>query len=160
MKIKIVTDSSANVRTAADQSIVSVPLKIVTDEKDYLINPIQKIVTIVGAERNWNMWCAGETALSRQSELNPPRIDEMAIYKGDEIVDQFDIVDERVVEPSSLLKVQLWKYNPAYFADSGSYAKRGCVDPISLACSFIGNADERIEMSIDELMEGYIWYWE
>lgn len=35
MKIRIVTDSSANVKTTNDRSIVSVPLKLVTDEKEY-----------------------------------------------------------------------------------------------------------------------------
>ena len=45
------------------------------------------------------------------------------------------------------MKVQLWKYNPSYFA------REGCVDPVSLACTFKGNEDERIEMSIEKLLE-------
>ena len=45
------------------------------------------------------------------------------------------------------LNVQLWKYNPSYFA------REGHVDPVSLACTFKGNEDERIEMSIEELLE-------
>ena len=118
--------------------------------KDYLINPVQKVVTIMGSEPTWNMWYAGESALSQMSQLNPPRIEEMAIYKGEEIVDQFDIVDERFADNEHLLKVQLWKYNPAYFA------RRGSVDPISLTCSFKGNEDERIEMSIEELLRDSI----
>jgi len=36
MKIRIVADSSADLFTVADKSIVSVPLKIVTDEKEYV----------------------------------------------------------------------------------------------------------------------------
>ena len=90
---------------------------------------------------------AGETALSQVSELNPPRIEECAIYKGAEIVDQFEVVDERCVDNESLLKVQLWKYNPSYFARDGR------VDPVSLACAFKGNEDERIEMCVEELWE-------
>ena len=128
--------------------------------KGYLINPIQKIVTIMVADANWNMKCAGETALSQMSQLNPPRIEEMAIYKGDESVDQFEIVEERVADPNSIIKVQLWKYNPVYFASKGRVSRRGCVDPISLIASFKGNEDERIEMNIDELLENYRWYWE
>ena len=115
--------------------------------KTYLINPIQKVVTVMGIEPTWKMWYAGESALSRISVLNPPRIEEMAIYKGDEIVDQFDIVDERLADNELFAKVQLWKYNPLYFARNRS------VDPVSLACSFKGNEDERIEMSIEELLE-------
>ena len=36
MKIRIVTDSSANIYTTDDKSIVSVPLRIVTGEKEYV----------------------------------------------------------------------------------------------------------------------------
>jgi hypothetical protein len=98
-------------------------------------------------ELNWNMWCAGETALSQETQLNPPMIEEMAIYKGDEAVNQFEMLDARLVDREHVVRIQLWKYNPSYFANSGR------VDRISLACSFIGNEDERIEMSIEELLE-------
>ena len=36
MKIRIVADSSANLRTTADKHIISVPLKITTDKKEYV----------------------------------------------------------------------------------------------------------------------------
>lgn len=115
--------------------------------KAYLINPVQKVVTIMGDVSIWDMWSAGETALSHLSQLNPSRVEEYAIYKGEEIVDQFEIVDERCADNECFLKVQLWKYNPSYFA------REGRVDPVSLACTFKGNEDERIEMSIEELLE-------
>ena len=70
-----------------------------------------------------------------------------AIYKGEEVVDQLEIVDARSEDPDDCLKVQLWKYNPSYFA------KEGCVDLVSLVCTFRGNEDERIEMSIEKLLE-------
>jgi DNA-binding MarR family transcriptional regulator len=115
--------------------------------KEYLINPVQKVITVMRVEQAVNMWCAGETALSKASDLNPPRVEETAIYKGDETVDQFEMVDERLADPEQVVRVQLWKYNPFYFAKDRS------VDVVSLACSFIGNEDERIEMSIEELLE-------
>ena len=120
--------------------------KYYENAKTYLINPIQKVVTVMGIEPTWKMWYAGESALSQISGLNPG-IEEMAIYKGNEIVDQFNIVDERLADNELFAKVQLWKYNPLYFARNGS------VDSVSLACSFKGNEDERIEMSIEELLE-------
>lgn len=115
--------------------------------KEYLINPIQKIVTSVKEEKTIELLNAGETALSLFSELNPPRLEERAVYKGDEITDQLVIVDARYEEWDNCLKIQLWKYNPLYFAING------CVDPVSLACTFIGTEDERIEMGIEELLE-------
>lgn len=115
--------------------------------KAYLINPIQKVITIMRHEESQDLWSAGETALSQVSELNPPRIEECAIYKGAEIVDQMEIADARYEDLANCVSVQLWKYNPSYFA------KKGSVDPVSLACSFMGSEDERIEMSIEELLE-------
>ena len=115
--------------------------------KAYLINPVQKEITIIRYEATFESFCAGETALSQESELNPPRIEERAIYKGEEVVDQLEIVDARSEDPDDCLKIQLWKYNPSYFA------REGRVDPVSLACTFKGNEDERIEMSIEKLLE-------
>ena len=115
--------------------------------KGYLINPVQKVITIMRYEANFESFSAGETALSQESELNPPRIEERAIYKGEEVVDQLEIVDARSEDPDDCLKIQLWKYNPSYFA------RERRVDPVSLACTFKGNEDERIEMSIEELLE-------
>lgn len=115
--------------------------------KEYLINPIQRIITIRGTVPAGNAWSAGETALSQLSQLNPPKLEECAIFKGEEIVEQFEIVDERFEDDKCLVKVQLWKYNPIYFV------REGHVDLISLACTFKGNEDERIEMGIEELLE-------
>ena len=113
----------------------------------YLINPIQKVITIMRYEATFESLSAGETALSQVSELNPPRIEECAIYKGEEVIDQLESVDARYEDLDACLNVQLWKYNPSYFA------REGRVDPVSLACTFKGNEDERIEMSIEELLE-------
>lgn len=115
--------------------------------ESYLINPVQKVITIMRYEATFESLSAGETALSQVSELNPPRIEERAIYKGEEVIDQLEIVDARYEDLDACLNVQLWKYNPSYFA------REGRVDPVSLACTFKGNEDERIEMSIEELLE-------
>ena len=112
-----------------------------------MINPIQKVITIMRYEATFESLSAGETALSQVSELNPPRIEECAIYKGEEVIDQLESVDARYEDLDACLNVQLWKYNPSYFA------REGRVDPVSLACTFKGNEDERIEMSIEELLE-------
>ena len=115
--------------------------------KAYLINPVQKVITIMRYEATFESFGAGESALSQVSELNPPRIEECAIYKGEEVIDQLEIVDARYEDWDDCLNVQLWKYNPSYFA------REGRVDPVSLACTFKGNEDERIEMCIEELLE-------
>lgn len=115
--------------------------------KAYLINPVQKVITIMRDEATFETFGAGESALSQVSELNPPRIEECAIYKGEEVIDQLEIVDARYEDWDDCLNVQLWKYNPSYFA------REGRIDPVSLACTFKENEDERIEMCIEELLE-------
>ncbi len=115
--------------------------------KEYLINPVQKVITIMRYKASFKSFAAGETALSQLSELNPPRIEECAIYKGEEVINQLEIADVRYEDLDNCMHVQLWKYNPSYFA------RNGHVDPISLACTFKGNEDERIEMCIAELLE-------
>lgn len=115
--------------------------------KTYLINPVQKVITIMRYEALFESFGAGESVLSQVSELNPPRIEERAIYKGEEVIDQLEIADARYEDWDECLNVQLWKYNPSYFA------REGRVDPVSLACTFKGNEDERIEMCIEELLE-------
>ncbi len=115
--------------------------------EEYLINPVQKVITVKRDEAVFQTLAAGETALSQVSELNLPEIRECAIYKGDEVIDQLEVVDVRCEDIDACLKVQLWKYNPFYFA------RKGRVDSVSLACTFIGNEDERIQMSVEELLE-------
>lgn len=115
--------------------------------KEYLINPIQKMITVAYDEDISDAYKAGETALGMSTSLNPPAIEEIALYKGEEIIDQLELVDIRYEDWPHCVKVQLWKYAPCYFA------KNGKVDPVSLICSFKDNHDERIEMCIEELLE-------
>lgn len=115
--------------------------------KEYLINPVQKVITILKQKAIFELFNAGETALSQVSDLNPPRIEERAIYKGEQVVHQLEVVDARFEDFGECLRVQLWKYNPSYFA------REGRVDPVSLVCTFKENEDERIEMSMEEVLE-------
>jgi hypothetical protein len=43
--------------------------------------------------------------------------------------------------------VELWKYDPVLLS------KDGMVDPLSLAMSFEGNEDERVQEAIEELLD-------
>ena len=74
--------------------------------KAYLINPVQKEITIMRCEATFESFSAGETALSQEPELNPPRIEERAIYKGEEVVDQLEIVDARSEDSYSSLQLK------------------------------------------------------
>ena len=60
-------------------------------------------------------------------------------------------MDIRWEPNANAVELQLWKYDPVRFM------KDGLVDPVSLAMSFEGNADERIEGAIEEYLEDYSW---
>jgi len=61
--------------------------------REYLINPVQKVLEVEWEDRLSEAYKAGESALSLDSSLNPPRIEAFAIYKGAELVDQLVKVD-------------------------------------------------------------------
>ena len=51
------------------------------------------------------------------------------------------------VQDDGTCRVQIWRYEPRLFVSDGT------VDPFSLYQSLKDERDERIEMSLDELME-------
>ncbi len=122
------------------------PRSYYENAKPYLINPVQKVKEVKWEECLESACAAGESALSWNTSLNPPQIEEKAIYKGSEIIDQLELTDIRFTE-ARCVKLQLWKYDPCYFVQNG------VADPVSLICSLREMDDERIEMCIEELLE-------
>ena len=45
----------------------------------------------------------------------------------------------------------IWKYEPR------PLARRGLVDVISLAVSLSAQTDERVQLAVDEMLEGYLY---
>ena len=118
--------------------------------KDYLINPVQKIVhTKITKEEG--LFIAGETMLSRHSMLAAPSEDVYAVVKGSDIVSGFEEIDTRWQDDIRTSRVELWKYDPGLFANNGE------VDPVSLAMSLSDNADERVEGELQSFLEEYKW---
>ena len=116
--------------------------------KKYLMNPVQKTVFVKQSPLLDDLPLSGESALAHYSMLNPPkticRAIERRTYKslpGIETVDPaWELREDYVV-------LELWKYEPGTFSESG------CVDRVSLSCVLKNCEDERIEASIEEMME-------
>ena len=119
--------------------------------KPYLINPIQRILITEADYRYSEYVYSGESALSKVTMLNEPKIPVRAVYKADFDVDGVKEIDPKWITEEKPLFLELWKYNPAMFANDG------IVDPVSLSNCFDGNADERIEGAVEEYLEGWIW---
>lgn len=126
-------------------------IELYRQAKPFLINPVQKIITVQN-DRNYDkLPLSGESALAECTILNPPTVPSRSVWKdavGHDAIQEIDIRWEPKAEP---IKLELWKYDPTLFS------RHGIADPVSVAMSFENNADERIEGAIEEYLEGYAW---
>lgn len=123
----------------------------------YMISPIKEIVYMNKDEINDKMFLAGETALSEKSMLNPPKTPCYATFPDNkELSTAFQatiswnkdktLTVNKYTTNDSEIKLELWKYNPYVLKDNNA------VDILSLALSFKGNKDERLEDAIEEML--------
>lgn len=119
--------------------------------KRYLINPMQKSFVVENLNQFTDMPVSGESALSNYSMLNPSVIESVAIDKSMAKEYTFKKIDERWEDNKDMIRIEFWKYNPDRFS------KNGMVDPISLCMSLSDVEDERVEGSIEEMLEEYAW---
>lgn len=123
--------------------------------KSYLTDPVQKRVYIAKGDNNLLILpLCGESALCERTMLNMPRVSSRAIgrksYAGWKAA-ELQQVDPAWSAESDYMELQVWKYDPIPFSDTGT------VDVVSLAASFYDSQDERIEMAVEEMLEGYHW---
>ncbi len=126
-------------------------LQVYEKAKTFMINPVQKIITVSDISPFAQLCLSGESALSKCTMLSAPDIPEYAIDKTEVDVAKIPTIDERWDTRGEAVKLQLWKYDPKLFAQNG------VVDPISLAQCYDEYADERIETAIEEYLEEYKW---
>lgn len=118
----------------------------------YMIDPVQKCIFVHNKIELASLPLAGESALAERSMLVSPAIICKAISRKE--YKQFSGIEE--IDPAWInspdyIRLELWKYDPKVLADSTG------VDVISLSLSLQKNSDERIEQSVEEMMEGYKW---
>jgi len=114
--------------------------------KQYLSSPIKRRLYIPKTEVDSSLLVAGESALSIYSMLNPPRVSCYATgaaekwkkHATDELVDDLNQVE-----------LQIWKYDPRVLG------RDTAVDVLSLAMSFADDPDERIEESVEGMLDAY-----
>ena len=119
--------------------------------KPYLINPIQHTVTTEIDNSFLSFPLSGESALSKKTMLNEPKIPVRAVYKGRKDIKNLQDIDVRWNTDKNVIHLELWKYDPTL------YENNGVVDPVSLYMCFENNVDERIEGAIKDYLEDYQW---
>lgn len=108
----------------------------------YLISPVLQSFLVRKEEIRKQGIACGEALLSRQSDLAMPQYQSRAFYKKDEVLKQLHPVSSQWSEDEDLVQVEVWRYDPALFAQKDG------VDPVSLACTFSGLYDERLEDAV------------
>lgn len=122
--------------------------------RPYLINPVQKRVFVKIQNELLKLPLSGESALAERTMLNMPAVSCRAIdRKNYKQWREFGLkeLDPAWYSGADYLELEIWKYDPDLF----DYA--GAVDVVSLAASFANQSDERIEMAVEDMMEGYPW---
>lgn len=123
------------------------PKELYTMLKPQLIDPRRRTIYISKDQLTQEMFPSGLSALAEMSLLNPPAFETFGIaghgYKPVSATEQFVDADKQCA-------LQLWRYDPRRISQSNA------VDVLSLATSFAGETDERIEQCLSELLKG-IW---
>ncbi len=124
-------------------------VKFISTIKDFLIEPIQKVV-FAKEENVINIGIkAGYTALEQLSSIVDDSVKTYAISKNAYKCIE-DICKQSLDEFASsdkVVKVEVWKYDPTIFMTDE------CVDKFSLYLSFKKDNDERTIEALNELME-------
>ena len=119
--------------------------------KSYLSNPVRDVVYVRSMPKSAEFVVSDLSALAEQTMLGEPEQRHYAIYSRRRSCLEGCIVSEEEAMEENLPAVQLMKY------DVCRLSRNGLIDPVSMLCSLSEN-DERIQMSVEELMSGYEWY--
>lgn len=109
-----------------------------------LVSPIERVVFT----DEWmdNTFTTGINALSEYTMLNPNKDKTFAIAK-----DNYLAVQEKTHKQFGGIRIEVWKYNPSLLTRSNT------VDKLSLYLSLRGNEDERVQIELDNMINGIIW---
>lgn len=119
--------------------------------KEYLINPVKGICYVKSIPENVRIFKSGLSALGEKTMLADTDHSIFAIGQKDEQLLKDCQVSEEKGKEEHLPEIQIMKY------DLEALSVDGYVDNITLIYS-LEEKDERIEIAIEELMEGCTWY--
>jgi hypothetical protein len=120
--------------------------------RPFLRNPIRDAVRLMEPDVPVEFrLLAGESALAARTILGYPPTPAYAVGREAWKVIRENGVEVVPVEEPGTCTLQIWRYNPALFAADGS------VDIFSLYLSLQNERDERVESSLDEMMERFSW---
>ena len=107
-----------------------------------LINPVRRRINTKRADLNEQYLLAGDSAVAKQTMISDSMFRCYAVV-GKQNLEELPYA----MDANTDVVVELWKYDPVLLS------KDGMVDPLSLAMSFEGNEDERVQEAIEELLD-------
>jgi DNA-binding transcriptional ArsR family regulator len=121
--------------------------------KPALRTPVKRTVRVAahGSVAHWPSRLAGLSALARHSMLAEPKWPVFALTAADWKAATDAGVRELPEPEVGAQEWQLWSYSPALVPDTNT------VDPLSLTLSLQANADDRIQLALDELKGQLPW---
>lgn len=116
--------------------------------KDRLNNPIREKARFLESDipKEYRL-LAGESALSEISALVEPYSPTYAVGREKWKRIEKKAIPHLEINEHGTCEVQVWRYDPVLFAE------KNCVDAISLYLSMENNADERVQMALEEAIK-------
>lgn len=126
---------------------------LIEDSRTLLIRPERRQDCVRWLKHLPDLPLAGEHALACFSDLNPPSAPPVYAVTQEQrrglLVDGWAELEEADYSADGSLAT--WKYDPRVLA------RNQIVDPLSLYAQFRGDADERLSMAADQLLEQTTW---
>lgn len=114
-------------------------------------SPVMRTVWIDRLPAGLNARVAGAAALARHTMLAPPSHPICAVQREDWLAARkVTPALEDLGRDDGRIELQLWRYSPHLGAGDE-------VDPLSLIASLRDDADERVQLALNELAEGLSW---
>ena len=121
--------------------------------KTLLIRPERRLDHVRWRRQPPDLPLAGEHALARFSDLNPPAAPPVYAVTPEQMRDLLAAgwADQREADYDSDGALATWRYDPRILA------RNQTVDPLSLFAQFWDDPDERLSMAVDRLLEQWTW---
>ena len=110
-------------------------------------DPVRRTIYIPKSDVRETLLLSGESALSEYSMLNPPVVETRAACS---IAEWKQNAAAKLQDADTQCAIELWRYDPKKLSHGS------CVDPLSLAIEYRAASDERIEASVEEILE-QVW---
>ena len=132
------------------QKVLTSPLpakELFEKARPFLFDPVRRRFYIDKADLQEGFFVAGETALADKSMLNPPNVGVYGTAKATKPAS----ATTQLIDGEKQCELEIWRYDPTILSGEN------CADPLSLAMSLARIHDERVVMSIDEMLREGVW---